>query len=150
MVAQWFLHPVFQGNREGSLSTLYCYLIKGLVQKRESFPSQYVNLRWLKSLSNHKWLWFSGSNNLERPWPFFLVKCCVTQLLVSCCWYFWRQKDWLNFFLGSSSRRLAVFSWQGLIFRKNIGKLAIYLVNNLCLPACDQFTSQLCISAFWT
>lgn len=38
-------------------------------------------------------------------------------------------------------------SSHGAYIQKNVGKLAIYLVNNLCLPACDQSTSQLCISA---
>lgn len=153
MVAQWFLHPVFQGNREGSLfffSHPVLLFDKNLSTEKGKFSLQYVKPRWLKSLSNHKWLWKSGSSNLERSWPFCLVKWCVSQLLVSYCWYFWRQTDWLHFFLGSSNRRCGCRLMAGAYIQNNIGKHAIYLVNNLCLAACDHFNLQLCIRAVWT
>lgn len=123
---------------------------KNLSAEKGKFSLQYVKLRWLKSLSNHKWLWKSGSSNLERSWPFCLVKWCVSQLLVSYCWYFWRQTDWLHFFLGSSNRRCGCRLMAGAYIQNNIGKHAIYLVNNLCLAACDHFNLQLCIRAVWT
>lgn len=102
--------PAYSVSRQKRRITFHPLLLfnkKPNAEKRK-LSLRYVKPRWLKFLSKHKWLWFSGSST----WTDFdhvswsvLCNPVVGQLML-----IFLKTDWLTFFPGQLKQKISLSS----------------------------------------